>query len=84
MNRFFGALLLGATLIMPIAIQAQDQPRKYYDRDHKDYHVWNDGENSAYHRFLTENHRKDHEWAKANRKEQQEYWNWRHEHPDAR
>jgi len=53
-----------------------------YDRDHKDYHNWDDHEQSAWGRFLAEKHRKDHEWAKADKKEQSEYWNWRHSHPD--
>ena len=58
------------------------QDDRIYDREHKDYHKWDDRENQAWARFLAENHRKDHEFAKANRKEQAEYWNWRHEHPD--
>jgi hypothetical protein len=32
--------------------------------------------------FLTENPRESHEYAKSNRKEQSEYWNYRHNHPD--
>jgi hypothetical protein len=32
--------------------------------------------------FLTENHSDSHEFSKANKKEQSEYWNWRHAHPD--
>jgi hypothetical protein len=51
------------------------------DREHKDYHQWDDAENRAWRKWLTENHRKDHEFAKADRKEQEEYWKWRHEHP---
>jgi type III secretory pathway component EscR len=83
MNKFFSALVLGAFLMTPVAIQAQDQPHKYYDRDHKDYHVWNDSENTAWTRYQDENHIKAHDWKKANKKEQQAYWNWRHDHPDA-
>ena len=85
MNRFFSALIVGAFLITPVAMQARDDDhaKKYYDRDHKDYHQWNDSENTQYHHFLEEKHRKDHDWNKSNKKEQQEYWNWRHDHPDA-
>jgi len=43
---------------------------------------WDDNENRQWGIFLTNNHRKSHEFAKANRKEQSEYWNWRHAHPD--
>jgi len=71
---------LGATVVAASAA-AQDD-RGYYDRDHKDYHKWDDHEQSAWGRFLAEKHRKDHEFAKANHKEQQEYWSWRHDHPD--
>jgi hypothetical protein len=58
------------------------QDDRVYDREHKDYHHWDDHENAAWHRYLTEKHVQEHEWAKANRKEQADYWNWRHNHPD--
>lgn len=74
------AATLGAPVVMVTACAAQDD--RVYDRDHKDYHHWDSHENQAWHRYLAENHRKDHEFAKADRKEQQEYWNWRHNHPD--
>ena len=56
--------------------------RNYYDRSHKDYHVWNDDEDRAYRRFLEEHHREYHDWGKTRRTEQHEYWKWRHEHHD--
>jgi len=65
----------------PIPQEAGVQVR-VYDRDHKDYHNWDDHENRAWGIFLTNNHRKNHEYAKANRREQSNYWKWRHEHPD--
>jgi hypothetical protein len=64
------------------AVPAAQEDRGVYDREHKDYHHWDDHENGAWHRFLEENHRKDHEFAKSKRKEQEEYWAWRHNHPD--
>jgi hypothetical protein len=78
------ALLLTAALAAPVITCATPVPQddRVYDRDHKDYHHWDDHESQAWGRFLAENHRKDHEFAKANRKEQAEYWNWRHSHPD--
>jgi hypothetical protein len=89
LNFLSGALLAGATLAIPVistaaatpAPRAQDD-RGIYDRDHKDYHKWDDAEDRAWRRWIKETHRKDHEFAKADRKEQQEYWKWRHEHPD--
>ena len=79
------ALLAGAAMATPLVSGATPRPqdeRGVYDRDHKDYHKWDDNENRAWRRWLSENHRKDHEFAKASRKEQGEYWKWRHEHPD--
>src|ERR1700724_2661844 len=48
--------------------------RRVYDRAHKDYHNWDDNENHAWGQFLTENHKSSHEYSKANKKEQSEYW----------
>ncbi len=81
MNRYLSALVLGAALLASAPAKA-DEPRRYYDRDHKDYHEWNEGEERAYRRYLEERHRAYHEWSKANRREQREYWRWRHEHRD--
>jgi len=84
--RIIPSLALAATFAMPVALLATPAPApqdaRYYDRDHKDYHQWDDHERAAWGRFLAENHRKDHEFAKANRREQNEYWAWRHGHPD--
>jgi len=43
-------------------------------------HQWNDGENEAWHRYLKERHIKDHEWEKASKREQANYWKWRDKH----
>jgi len=61
-----------------------DHPKRYYDRDHRDYHQWNEGEARAYRHYLEENHRTYHDWNRARKSEQQNYWRWRHEHPGAR
>jgi hypothetical protein len=45
-------------------------------------HNWDDHENHAWQQYLAEKHNKDHEFSKANKKEQSDYWNWRHSHPD--
>lgn len=61
---------------------AQDRHdnKGYYDAQHKDYHQWNAEEDRRYHEYLKEHHRKDHDWKQASKKEQQDYWNWSHEH----
>lgn len=84
MHRYISAVFLTAALTTPVAVLAFPAPQdgRYYDRNHKDYHHWDDHENQSWHKFLGENHRKEHEFAKANRKEQSEYWSWRHSHPD--
>src|SRR5450432_3661856 len=81
-HRYISSIFLAAALVAPASIIAAPKPQdvqvRVYDRDHKDYHNWDDHENAAWGRFNVENHRRDHEFAKANKKEQREYWNWRH------
>ena len=76
--------MMGATLMLssPAFLPAQPPPQRYYDRDHKDYHEWNDGEDRAYRHWLEERHIKYHDWAHASRVEQRDYWRWRHDHAD--
>jgi hypothetical protein len=86
-HRYIASLLLTAALAAPIAIMAAPMPQvgiqlRYYDKNHKDYHNWDDRENRSWGLYLSSNHRKDHEFAKASSKEQGQYWNWRHSHPD--
>jgi hypothetical protein len=83
-NRYIASLFLTAALATPVLVVASPAPQdnRVYDREHKDYHQWDDHENAAWHRYMAEKHIQEHEWAKANRKEQADYWNWRHSHPD--
>ena len=87
-NRFISSLFLAAALAAPVAMMAAPGPQavgiqvRVYDRDHKDYHNWDDNENRAWGVYLTQNHKKPHEYKAANKKEQSSYWNWRHSHPD--
>jgi hypothetical protein len=86
--RYFKMIVLSAALVVPVAIIAQDrrqddqQSRRYEDRAHKDSHDWNEREDQAYRRYLQEHRKKYHDFAKAKTKEQNDYWNWRHSHPD--
>lgn len=75
MLRYLGAFVLGIGLLTPVAVDA-----RYQDHDR---HVWSDTENPTWHQYLKEKHKKDHEWAKASKKEQKDYWKWRDAHPDA-
>ena len=80
MKKLIGTLLLGASLMAPVSAFAAD--RRYYDRDHRDYHNWDDREDHAYRRYLTENRRGYVEYNTQNDREQRNYWKWRHKHPD--
>ncbi len=85
MHRLLGSLALGFCLLTPIGtLNAQDRPDRpdHPDRVEKS-HQWNDNENQAWHQYLKEHHKKDHDWSKANKKEQANYWKWRDQHPDS-
>lgn len=82
-HRYFISLFLAAALVAPASIMAAPTPQasvqvRIYDRDHRDYHNWNAHENRLWAHFLVVNHRRHHEFSKASRREQAEYWNWRH------
>ena len=55
---------------------------RYYDSKHKDYHNWDDRENRSYRQWTGENHIGNRDFDHLKRKQQAEYWNWRHDHPD--
>jgi hypothetical protein len=86
-KRFIASLILTAAFAAPVAIMAASTPQvgvqvRVYDKNHKDYHNWDDHENQQWGIYLNANHKKPHEFAKANKREQANYWNWRHSHPD--
>jgi hypothetical protein len=86
-SRFSTAALLGAALIVPVAItpvalRAEDH-RTYHDKEHNDDHAWNDHEDRAYRIWIKENHRKYRDFGKIKEDERQSYWAWRHNHSDA-
>jgi hypothetical protein len=85
-HRFVASLFLATALAAPLGIMAAAQQVgvqvRVYDKSHKDYHNWDENENRSWGQYLSENHRKQHEFTKANKREQSDYWNWRHSHPD--
>ena len=88
MHRFLSTLFLGAALISPVALRADDDhhdkaKKRYYDRQVKDWHEWNEQEERAYRRYLQESRQRDLAWERANAAQQRAYWKWRHKHPDA-
>ena len=88
LQRYICSLFLAAALMSPVAIMAAPVPAdggvqiRVYDRGHKDYHNWDDHENKAWGVYLSTNHKKSFEFSKATKKQQSNYWNWRHSHPD--
>jgi hypothetical protein len=89
-HHYLAPLFLTAALAAPLSMMAAPAPQeasvqvRVYDRQHKDYHNWDNNENRAWNHYLTENHRDSHEFSRANKREQSQYWTWRHAHPDDR
>jgi hypothetical protein len=87
MTKLLTVLALSAALLTPGLAIAQDHDhhddRGFYDRDHKDYHKFDDHEDKAWRMYLREHHRKYVDWHHVNEHDQQDYWNWRHNHSDA-
>src|ERR1017187_7965351 len=48
-----------------------------------DDHAWSGQEDKAYRIYAKQNHRKASEFSKLKDDDQQNYWNWRHEHSDS-
>ena len=91
---FCNAAVLGAALIIPVALaptalraqdhkQEQKSARTYHDKQHNDDHEWNSNEDQAYRVYAKENHRKYTDFSKLKDNDQQAYWGWRHDHSDA-
>ena len=87
-NRYFSLLLLGVALAAPAVLIAGPRPQeanvqvRVYDRDHRDYHNWDDREDRAYRRYLVVQHRGYRTYQRQNYRVHRHYWNWRHRHPD--
>src|SRR5258708_39031672 len=84
MRRYISTFILGVALAAPIAVVAKDDhPKRYYDRDKRDYHEWNEREERAYRHWLEERReQRAREFNRLRHEQQYEYWRWRHEHPD--
>ncbi len=85
-HRYVSSLILAAALVAPTVVMATPTPQevqvRVYDRDHHDYHIWDEREDHAYRGYLVEQHREYRDYNKQNRRDQRNYWNWRHSHPD--
>jgi hypothetical protein len=87
-HRFIGTLVLAAAVVAPAAIVADAKAQeasvqvRIFDRDHRDYHNWDDREDRAYRRYLVEHRREYREYNSQKERDQRNYWKWRHHHPD--
>jgi hypothetical protein len=91
--KYVGYFLLTAAMTATAAVKAGAQEvvithegdhTRYYDRNHHDYHEWNDNEDRSYRVYLGERHREYSDFHHENSRRQRAYWNWRHSHPDHR
>jgi len=81
MSRFLAVAVLGTFLMGSAAVvKAQDRDA---GQSQMQRHQWNDQEDAHWHDYLKEHHKKDHDWNKASKREQRDYWKWRDAHPDA-
>jgi hypothetical protein len=78
-----GAALLASTAIAPAMLRAETASVTYHDKAHNDDHEWNGQEQKAYGAYQKQYHHKDADFSTLNAKNQQAYWNWRHQHSDA-
>ena len=88
-SKYLGFIFLAAALSASAASKVSAQEvvvkvdhHRYYDRNHHDYHQWNDREDHSYRVYLGERHRDYREFRLTNRRQQDDYWKWRHQHPD--
>jgi hypothetical protein len=83
---FIAGLFLSAALLAPLATKVSAAPQiisvRVYDRDHRDYHNWDDRESRSYESYRNEHRGYNVTFQKNNRRQQSNYWKWRHEHPD--
>lgn len=94
-KKYVASLFVSAALLAPLGAFAMAPPqdeherheqeereRRVYDPYHKDYHSWNRGEDDVYRRWLETRHRAYVDYDHLKRKEQRDYWNWRHSHEE--
>lgn len=95
MKSIIGSAVIVCALLLPVALPAQEgeiqqhererqrqDQQRYYDQQSKDWHQWNGDENKAWQRYQQEHHRNDRDFGKLSKREREEYFKWRHQHPD--
>jgi hypothetical protein len=95
--RYLCSIVLTAALVTAPFVSANSKPqddrrqedqshsevnKRVYDKEHKDYHNWDAKEDQSWRQYQSDQHKDYRDFSKANKKEQSQYWNWRHAHPD--
>ena len=81
MRRYISsALLIGSLLGMTGCVGRV----RVYDEPRRDYHRWNANEDRAYRDYLREQRREYRAFGTLERRDQDAYWEWRHNHPNGR
>jgi hypothetical protein len=77
--RYTASIVLGLTLAA--AIGTTGCAVRYYDADHR----WDRDEDRAYHDYWAERHAREpyQDYGRLDSRDRNDYWNWRHGHPDA-
>jgi hypothetical protein len=94
-NKYVASLFLSTALLAPLGAFAMAEPqdeherheekereRRVYDPYHKDYHNWDSREDEVYRHWLETRHHVYVDLEHLKRKEQREYWDWRHSHEE--
>ena len=78
-----GVLVMAASLFPMAACTGGGIGVRVYDGPHGDYHAWDAHEETVFRGYWSTSHRGDNRaFKQLNNREQEEYWNWRHAHPD--
>jgi hypothetical protein len=80
MRKFASALVLGVSLLTPVAtLQAQEHPQQTQGHPRHEWSASEDPPGVSICKNI-----KYHDWKRANKREQQDYWKWRDSHRDER
>jgi hypothetical protein len=80
MRKLILSMAVAAALVTPIVMSGCAVRARYYDADHQDYHRWNHDEDRFYLQWESDTHREHRDFRDRDKHEQQEYWDWRHQH----
>lgn len=83
MRRHLRTLVMAAGVISPVLMISGCATHvavgyRYYDPYYSDYHVWNDNEVVYYNQWVAETHRPHRDFRRLRKRDQEEYWRWRH------